>query len=457
MNIQTVILGSFLMIAVAYAVPAYGHGFGFDSINSVSIDGREVTITVEMPEIFDGTDGKVVVTAIDEDTRETLDDVTFLLGLYHEDQMIFRNYFLAPEGILDISLVNEDAESIEFEGVQEPPLDAWRAPDSGDLTVRGPVFDSGGLYNFEIQLRTIDSTDNVIDDQTTHRADVSVVETDTFVRTDPDAGQIPFGTKSYFDSIQNFEYDPDGRQIRFEMPFDWDRQTISHIPVVHEEVHFPKEFSQSFGPGYSGRVNGVDLFRSSLAVDDYTDKNDRIVHFVLLADHLKFIRAQMEKDGRAIPEIMEFELTAMDRLDFPVNAMTANEEFQIDLSWDPAEIIPGAATKFVFTIRDGATGEPMRHSSYDFVILQNDIEVYRTSGNAAVGGAFEQYEFAEGQTGQTTVRFENIRGSGLDTEFSIVVVPEFGLISAVLVIAILAVIIAGRLKSTHIAYPLYKK
>ena len=46
--------------------------------------------------------------------------------------------------------------------------------------------------------------------------------------------------KSYFDKISTFEYDSDAKLVTFEMPFDWSENKMSHIPVVHEEVHFLK-------------------------------------------------------------------------------------------------------------------------------------------------------------------------------------------------------------------------
>ena len=126
---------------------------------------------------------------------------------------------------------------------------------------------------------------------------------------------------------------------------------------------------------------------------------------------------------------------------FPVNAMTRDEQFSIDLSWNPIDIEPDKNTKFVFTIRDGVTGEPLRKSTYDFVILQNNIELYRNSGTAEIGGHFEDYTFTEGQTGPTVIRFENIRGTGSGTEFGLVVVPEFGILSiAILAAGLLAII-----------------
>ena len=76
----------------------------------------------------------------------------------------------------------------------------------------------------------------------------------------------------------------------------------------------------------------------------------------------------------------------------------------------------------------------MRNSDYTFVIIQNGKEIYRVSGIAQVGGDFEQYEFGEDQTGPTVIRFENIRNTGQETEFGIMVAPEFGSIALIILI-----------------------
>ena len=59
---------------------------------------------------------------------------------------------------------------------------------------------------------------------------------------------------------------------------------------------------------------------------------------------------------------MLFTLEVSEEVVFPVNAMTRDEQFSIDLSWNPIDIEPDKNTKFVFTIRDGVTGEPLRKS-----------------------------------------------------------------------------------------------
>ena len=64
-------------------------------------------------------------------------------------------------------------------------------------------------------------------------------------------------------------------------------------------------------------------------------------------------------------------------------------------------------------------------TTYDFVILHNGKEIHRTSGNAIVGGGFEDFTVSESQEGPIIVRFEKIGGTSASTEFAMVVVPEF--------------------------------
>ena len=118
---------------------------------------------------------------------------------------------------------------------------------------------------------------------------------------------------------------------------------------------------------------------------------------------------------------------------------------KVNLSWDPVDLEPGVETNFVFTIRDGFTNEPLRNSDYTFVIIQNGQEIHRVSGMAQVGGEFEKFTFGEEQTGPTTIKFENIRNTGQETEFGIMVAPEFGTIAIlILVVSLIGIIVIGR-------------
>ncbi len=218
--------------------------------------------------------------------------------------------------------------------------------------------------------------------------------------------------------------------------------------MVHTEVHFPQTSFEFLSPGYVGKVNGIELFKSSVTIDDYTEEDERIVHFVLLRDHLKFLKNEQQKLEGELPGNMVFTLTSNEEIEFPLIAMTENEEIRVDLSWEPFKIEPEKNTNFIFTIRDGTTGDNLRQSSYDFVIIQSGKIIHKTSGNAVVGGSFEKFAFSESQTGPTIIRFENIRGTGMNTEFGLVVVPEFGsIVTMILVLTISSVIILTKRNS----------
>lgn len=440
------VLSTFLVFPVTNV---YGHGLGIDTISSVDIQGKPISISVELPMYFEKDDDKqITITATEDKTKETAKNVTFLIGLFHQNEMIFRNYFFAEDGVLPIKVKPTTEGEIEIHGNQDSLLGAWHGTESNPIEITGPIFNSGGLYNFEIEVRTIDEPTNIIEDFGIYNADLSIVEITEHIQKDEQGNDVKFRLKSYFDKISQLEYNPTTKELSFEMPFDWSEKQMSHIPVVHEEVHFPKEFSEFLYPSYTGKANGIDLFKASVTIDDYTEEDERIVHFVLLQDHLKFLKNQMKKSDEPLPDKIVFTLLASEKVEFPLTAYTRNEDFQVDLSWDPLDIQPGVKTNFIFTIRDGTTGEPMRSSDYTFVIIQNGKEIHRATGVAHVGGDFESYEFGEDQTGPTVIRFENIRNTGQETEFGMVVAPEFGsIVLLILAISIVGVIFISRQKS----------
>jgi hypothetical protein len=293
----------------------YGHGLGLDTISSVDIEGKKISISVEVPLSFDNFEEKqITITATEDKTKENAKNITFLIGLFHENEMIFRNYFFTPDGNLPIKIKPTQEGEITIHGKQDTLLGAWYETESIPIEITGPIFNSGGLYNFEIEVRTIDDPTNIIKDSQVYNADLIVSETKQFWQKDALNQDISFKIKSYFDKISNFEYNSEKKQVTFEMPFDWSDKKMSHIPVVHEEVHFPNDFDEFLSGGYTGTVNGIELFQSSVTIDDYTEEDERIVHFVLLQDHLKFLKNQLKNSGEPLPNNMVFSLTTTSKL-----------------------------------------------------------------------------------------------------------------------------------------------
>ena len=422
MSLKKLLIFSIIFCLLFPASSVYGHGLGIDTISSISIQEKQISISVEMPMYFENDQEQITITATDTETDETAKNVTFLIGIFHNNEMILRNYFFAEDGVLPIMVTPTDDKEIIIYGEQDSLLGAWYGTDSNLVEITGPLFNSGGLYTFEIEVRTIDEPTNIIENSGVYNADLTIIDTASHSQKDQNNEDVEFSTKSYFDSVSNFYYNSEAKEVTFEMPFDWSESQMSHVSVVHVETHFPKDFVEFLSPSYLGSVNGIKLFKSSVTVDDYTYDEERTVHFVLLQDHLRYLKNEMRASEEPLPDNIVFKLSASEEAKFPLIAYTASEDFKINLAWDPKDIESGVPTNFVFTIRDSYTDSPMRLSDYTFVIIQNNEEIYRASGNAAVGGDFEKFTFAEDQTGPTIIKFENIRNTGQETEFALVVV-----------------------------------
>ena len=423
LSLKKLLILSMIFCLLFPASSVYGHGLGIDTISSINIQEKQISVSVEMPMYFENDQEQITITATDTETDETAKNVTFLIGIFNDDEMILRNYFFAEDGILPIVVTPTDDKEIIIYGEQDSLLGAWYGSDSDPVEITGPLFNSGGLYTFEIEVRTIDEPTNIIEDSGVYIADLTIVDSVSHSQKDQNNEDVEFSTKSYFDSVSNFSYDSEAKSVTFEMPFDWNESKMSHVSVVHVETHFPKGFLEFLYPSYIGSVNDIKLFKSSVTVDDYTYDDKRTVHFVLLLDHLRYLKNEMRESGQTLPDKITFKLSASEDAKFPLIAYTASEEFKLNLAWDPEDIESGVPTNFVFTIRDSYTDGPLRLSDYTFVIIQNNEEIHRVSGNAEVGGDFEKFTFAADQTGPTTIKFENIRNTGQETEFALVVVP----------------------------------
>ena len=391
------ILISLMIIPVTQA---FGHGLGIDTTTSLNYEEKKILISVEMlPVYFDESENKKIrIYVYDKKTEEGISNVTFLLDIYKNNEKIFHDSLFAPNGEFII-----DVDEYDY------------------LT---PYFKSGGLYHYEIDVISIDDPNNVVDFLSGYVADVSVVDTTYHKFKNSKNIDTTFRHKSYYDVISNFAYESSQKTITFEMPFDWEEKNISHLQVVHEEIFFPKELVELISPSYKAQVNGMDVFKSNLQIDDYSDEDGRIVHFILLQDHVKFFKNMIKKEllkqaMEPLPNKMYFQLSPDKELIFPISVLTTNGAYQIDLSWEPREIIPGLETKFIYTIRDGASLDLQYNTDFDFIVSKDAKQIHKSSEHARIGGGSVDFVFSA--DGTYTIIFDKIRGSEFFTSFTIVV------------------------------------
>jgi len=430
------------LLALLISLPvssAYGHGLGLETINQ-NIDEQKIAITTQITptEFSESAQKQITMTVMDSLTSQNVDAV-LLIALYHEGNQVFSESFTTTNGILRMNINPTNDSQITLTGQKEQNI--WSATESKPLEISGPILNSGGLYRFDVQIINLDSHPLQNQAFSTY---ITSITNHSYDEQDKDGKQVEFSIKSYYDKISSFDYSPETNSLTIEMPFEWSEQNISHTELVHEEIHFPKEFSDFVVPSYSGTVNGIELFKSAITIDDYSIEDQRIVHFVLSQDTIRYLKQAQKNAGVENPQGMKFVLEPGNKAIFPVIAQTRDGALQVDLSWAPETIEPGKNTKFIFTFRDAKTGELLRNTSYEFVILQNGKEIHKKTANTQIGGDYVDYTFSESQKGQTTIQLNNLRNTGQGTAFTIMVVPEFGTLVMMILGASIAATIVLR-------------
>ena len=102
--------------------------------------------------------------------------------------------------------------------------------------------------------------------------------------------------------------------------------------------------------------------------------------------------------------------------EFPLIEYTPGRLIEIDLSWEPHVIKTGEKTIFIYQFYDPMTNSNLQKIVYDFIIIQNDNEIFRSNGLLQIGGDYRNFIFEN--SGPITIRFENLDNPNLFIETS---------------------------------------
>jgi hypothetical protein len=261
-------------------------------------------------------------------------------------------------------------------------------------------------------------------------AAISIPETTQYQINDKEYGKQNVTMIAYYDQIGNFTYDSDNKRMNFVMPFNWNKDNIKQVSVVHQELKIPKSLGSFIVTKYDSYVNGIKLPDKAVSIDDYSS-DERIVHLILYKEELQAISQQQHSSK---PE-MDFSLSPSNSTSFPIVQYTRNAQFKVSLSWDPPMILPGSTTRFSFQVLDpyliNKTVDPI---DYDFSIIAGKTgSIFHTSGKTVSGDKMNivNVPIPLNYTGPITIAFEKLNGNSFAaTEFSGIVsnppvIPEF--------------------------------
>ena len=312
---------SILTISVAALPSAFAHGLGGDQAEPLSFGDTQVTVRTDLTP-YDLTLGDIdevnmKIRFFDVETDLTLDQVTYRVEIWKSEELLARSLFYDDDGRLDVEIrpasnCNENdlwrctiyggSEHISAAGalyVQGVACTDENLDICGRPTITGPVFIQGGLYNIRIDVEGATSPKTLLSERLSYDTFVSIAKEQDFLIQTANA-EVPVVVKTYYDDIENFEFNTSDNSISFEMPFNWDPDYISLVPLVHEEVRIPDSF-EPFVPGrqFTGYVNGIELDQRGLISDPYSLNDTNILHFLITDKTLKKINDSLGSDNHS--------------------------------------------------------------------------------------------------------------------------------------------------------------
>ncbi|WP_100182097.1 peptidase [Candidatus Nitrosotenuis aquarius] len=404
-----IILGIVLMLVVSMTVAdsAFGHGIGGENL-PVSVGGRNATLFVGVqPSVFDPTNNESYLTVklTDGKTEAVIEHVTFVMELTKDGKQIFKETFHDDLGNVNIKVISKDSGQLKIDGDKESASGGWTRKMFSSLAMEGPIFTSGGLYKFHIEIIGIDSDQNFLAEPPNLNGAISIAEKTSHSVTGIDQKKYAVGVTSYYDRINNFAFDTKNSMVSFDMPFDWSYQNINQTSVVHQEIHIPKTFAEMLVTKYDATLNDIPLKESSVTIDDYSEEA-RIVHLVINQKDL------LEMTDKTNEHQMRFTVMPSKNVQFPLQATTGNAQFQVGLSWDPPVIYPGQNVDFYVDFNELFTDKKPKSTTYDFVLSQHGNEIFRKKStgltNSPTKTNTESYTFSSDDLGPIIVSIKQI-------------------------------------------------
>ena len=182
------------------------------------------------------------------------------------------------------------------------------------VTIKSKLLADGGLYDILVILEK-SSKGLKLDANKEINLFISIGKDFPFVITSSsnnsknnNNNNLTLTVKTLYDEIQDFIYDQESSKISFKMPFTWNLEYVNQVVNLHEELIIPKSYTPlSTVSAFTGTLNGMEVPRNSILIDDYTDQNNRIVHVVIVNFKLKEFTNQIIKNGGNQYAIFEIE------------------------------------------------------------------------------------------------------------------------------------------------------
>ena len=193
--IPVLVLASVLSIAL---IPnSFGHGLGTETMPPVMIGDTEATLEVGSSTMIDSGIRQITITLFETSSGDPIKNTTFEVELIKGDDSLFANNFERDDGILIMNLVPSENRDVEI--INQETFASLFGLASDQFNVQGKVFESGGLYKFNIKVITIESFADILSQPVEYNLGISIPETTYYKIDGGEFGTQEIGIRTYFD------------------------------------------------------------------------------------------------------------------------------------------------------------------------------------------------------------------------------------------------------------------
>jgi hypothetical protein len=300
----------------------YGHGLSRDESLPFDISGKQIAIEgiLEPPFLNEGNQKPTfLVRTHVEKTNETIKDINYRIIAKFKNETIIDQRFHSLDGIVSANLspFNEsNTHEITPKNKEQRQYlsknDLVEVSSKNPVTLKSKLLADGGLYDISVILEK-SSKGLKLDSDKKVELFISIGKTFPFVITEPsnnngsskngnndndNNGNLTLKVKTFYDEITDFIYDQENSKISFKMPFTWNLNYVSQIVNLHEELIIPKSYTPlSTISSFTSTLNGMEIPKNTILIDDYSDEHNRIVHIVVPNFKLKEFTNQIIKEG----------------------------------------------------------------------------------------------------------------------------------------------------------------
>lgn len=387
---------------------AFGHGVGFETLPPKMLGDRKVAMEVSSTVDNSTNSRQVTFSMFDTSTGITVRDVTYHVKTIKNNHVVFEGDYKTGNGGLVFDLVPSESDKITSEEKNNAGFfDALIGAQKNTVEASGKIFKLGGLYKFSIDVLSAENYSAKTSNPVHFDAGISFPEPVTYAVNDAYFGKQDIKVVTYYDLLDHVGYDSKTKAVTFSMPFEWSISNINQTSIIHEEVSIPKTFGTLQVSEYSASVNGIVLSNQTLTVDDFS-KDNRVVHILLYhAELSRLYGLQGQK-----PDRIDFALFPKSD-DFLLSAVTDNVEYRVTLTTTPKQISAGDDADVSFKVYDVFLQGKLVSVPYDFSIVSQGKEVFKTSGTSTGSNSWNVIPISipKDAANNISVRFENMGGN----------------------------------------------